>query len=54
VLACVSSILGVSTPGCFRAGGGATLSPEDQVKAKEAARKRFDSSGLKQGRDSLR
>jgi hypothetical protein len=50
LLAYLACVLGLSAAGCSGGGGDATLSPQDQAKAKESFKKRFDSFGEKQGR----
>jgi hypothetical protein len=52
LLSALAGLMGFSG-GC-NGGGNATLSAEDQAKAKEAARKKFDNFGAKQGRDLSR
>jgi hypothetical protein len=47
LLACLAGVVGFSVPGCSFGGGGATLSPEAQAKAKENFKKRFANSGEK-------
>jgi hypothetical protein len=48
LLAFLAAVLAVSIPGCSPVGGGATLSPADQEKAKQSFSKRFDDSGQQQ------
>ena len=44
----VACVLGASAAGCLSGDG--TLSPADQTKAKEAAKKKFDNLGAEQSR----
>lgn len=47
LLACMAGALGLSAAGCSPGEGGASLSPADQAKAKETAKKKFDNFGEK-------
>jgi hypothetical protein len=46
--------LGYSAAGCSTGSGGITLSPADQAKAKENAKKRFDNFGEQPNRKPSR
>ncbi len=47
MLACAAGILGSSLTGCSRGVGAGPLSPEDQAKAKEDFKKKFENYGEK-------